>query len=40
MLVHGYDSLDPNTVWNVVETKIDVLLQQARELLKNDETSI
>ncbi len=33
VLVHGYDSLDPYTVWNVVETKIEVLLQQARELL-------
>ena len=33
VLVHGYDSLDPYTVWNVVETKIVVLLQQARELL-------
>ena len=34
VLVHGYDSLDPNTVWNVVETKIAVLLNQARELLR------
>ena len=33
VLVHGYDSLDPNTVWNVVETKIEVLLEQAKELL-------
>jgi uncharacterized protein with HEPN domain len=33
VLVHGYDSLDPYTVWNVLETKIDVLLRQARELL-------
>lgn len=33
VLVHGYDSLDPDTVWNVVETKIDILLQQARKLL-------
>jgi len=33
VLVHGYDSLDPYTVWNVVETKIEALLQQARELL-------
>ena len=34
VLVHGYDSLDPNTVWNVVETKITVLLRQSKELLK------
>ena len=33
VLVHGYDSLDPYTVWNVVETKIGVLMRQARELL-------
>lgn len=34
VLVHGYDSLDPDTVWNVVETKIAVLLNQARELIR------
>ena len=33
ILVHGYDSLDPATVWNVIETKIGILLKQARELL-------
>jgi uncharacterized protein with HEPN domain len=33
VLVHGYDSLDPDTVWNVVETKIALLLKQAKELL-------
>ena len=33
ILVHGYDSLDPATVWNVVETKLDILLKQAREHL-------
>jgi len=33
VLVHGYDSLDPNTVWNVVETKMESLLRQAKELL-------
>ncbi|MFC1783194.1 DUF86 domain-containing protein [Planctomycetota bacterium] len=33
ILVHGYDSLDPATVWNIIETKLDVLLKQARELL-------
>ncbi|MHC4510180.1 MAG: HepT-like ribonuclease domain-containing protein [Planctomycetota bacterium] len=34
VLVHGYDSLDPDTVWNVVETKMESLLKQARELLR------
>ena len=34
VLVHGYDSLDPNTVWNVVETKVGVLLEQAKSLQK------
>lgn len=33
VLVHGYDSLDPDTVWNVVETKIAILLRQAEDLL-------
>ncbi|MHC4441264.1 MAG: HepT-like ribonuclease domain-containing protein [Planctomycetota bacterium] len=33
VLVHGYDSLDPDTVWNVVETKVQDLLVQAKELL-------
>ncbi len=33
VLVHGYDSLDPDTVWNVVETKIALLLKQTKELL-------
>jgi uncharacterized protein with HEPN domain len=34
VLVHGYASLDPDTVWNVVETKIDTLLEKARALLQ------
>ena len=33
VLVHGYDSLDPDTVWNVAEVKIALLLEQAKELL-------
>lgn len=33
VLVHGYDSLDPDTVWNVVETKIALLLKQTKALL-------
>ena len=33
ILVHGYDSLDPDTVWNVIEVKLKGLLDQARELL-------
>ena len=28
VLVHGYDSLDPTTIWNVVETKLESLAQK------------
>ena len=34
ILVHGYDNLDPATVWNVVESKLSVLCEQVRGLLK------
>ena len=34
VLVHGYSSLDPDTVWNVVETKVKILLEQIRKLLE------
>ena len=34
VLVHGYDSLDSDTVWNVVETKIALLLKQTKTLLQ------
>lgn len=33
VLVHGYDSLDPATVWNVVETKLKGLEEKLRQLL-------
>ena len=33
ILVHGYNSLDPSTVWNVIETKLESLLIQAKALL-------
>jgi uncharacterized protein with HEPN domain len=33
VLVHGYDSLDPMTVWNVIETKLDGLSEKVRLLL-------
>lgn len=33
ILVHGYDSLNPQTVWNVIETKLDELLVQSQRLL-------
>jgi len=36
VLVHGYDSLNPDTVWNVIETKITLLLKQAKTLLKEE----
>jgi uncharacterized protein with HEPN domain len=35
VLVHGYDSLEPGTVWNVVSKKLAVLLQQARMLIRS-----
>jgi len=37
VLVHGYDSLDPSTIWNVVETKLEGLAQNIESLLKKDE---
>jgi len=33
ILVHGYDSLNPDTVWNVIEVKLEILLEQARKLI-------
>ena len=33
VLVHGYDSLNPKTVWNVVEMKLEKLLAQVTTLL-------
>lgn len=35
VLVHGYDMLNPATVWNVVETKLQTLYQQVGNLLKS-----
>jgi uncharacterized protein with HEPN domain len=37
VLVHGYDSLDPMTIWNVVETKLESLAQKIKSLLKGYE---
>lgn len=34
VLVHGYATLDPATVWNVVETKLENLEKEIRSLLK------
>ena len=33
VLVHGYDSLHPATVWKVIEVKIPVLAAECRRLL-------
>jgi uncharacterized protein with HEPN domain len=33
VLVHGYDSLDPMTVWNVIETKLTSLTEKIKLLL-------
>ena len=37
VLVHGYDSLDPMTVWNVIETKLESLAPIIKSLLKGYE---
>ncbi|MBI9018027.1 MAG: DUF86 domain-containing protein [Phycisphaerae bacterium] len=34
ILVHGYDNLDPITVWSVIGEKLRPLLNQCRELIK------
>jgi len=34
VLVHGYAHLDPATVWNVVETKLEDLAAKLRSLLE------
>ena len=34
VLVHGYDSLRAETVWNVIEVKLPVLVDDVRKLLK------
>lgn len=34
VLVHGYDSLRPETVWNVIEEKLPVLMREVQTLLK------
>ena len=37
VLVHGYDSLGPMTVWNVMETKLEALAPNISSLLKEYE---
>ncbi|MHC4425964.1 MAG: HepT-like ribonuclease domain-containing protein [Planctomycetota bacterium] len=37
VLVHGYDSLDPMTVWNVIETKLDGFSKKIKPLLDEHE---
>jgi uncharacterized protein with HEPN domain len=34
VLVHGYASLNPDTVWDVVENKLQELLSQSQNCLK------
>ncbi|OHB55076.1 MAG: hypothetical protein A2173_07920 [Planctomycetes bacterium RBG_13_44_8b] len=34
VLVHGYANLDPATVWNVVETKLESLAKKLKSLLE------
>lgn len=33
VLVHGYDSLHPATIWSVIEDKLPLLSDEARKLL-------
>lgn len=33
VLVHGYATLNPETVWNVITDKLGMLLEQSRSLL-------
>jgi len=35
VLVHGYDALNPATVWNVIETKLALLKDQLQRILKD-----
>lgn len=35
VLVHGYSSLNPATVWNVVETKLAGLCEEIKSLLES-----
>ena len=35
VLVHGYDSLDPATIWNVIEAKLPALTKKIKSLLKD-----
>lgn len=37
VLVHGYDSLDPMTVWNIIETKLEALAPNISSLLNEYE---
>ena len=37
VLVHGYNSLDPMTVWNVIETKLKALSKKIKLLLEQYE---
>ena len=32
-LVHGYATLNPETVWNVITDKLGMLLEQSRALI-------
>jgi uncharacterized protein with HEPN domain len=37
ILIHGYAEVDDRLVWDVVETKLPVLRQQAAELLRESD---
>lgn len=35
VLVHGYDALNPATVWNVIETKLGPLKDRLKAIIEN-----
>ena len=39
ILIHGYAEIDDRIVWNVLELKLPVVLQQASELLGAEKSS-
>lgn len=38
VLIHGYDLVDDELVWDTIETKLPVLLSEVEELLQDGQT--
>jgi uncharacterized protein with HEPN domain len=36
ILIHNYDDIEPDVVWDVVQTKLPALLQQVRAIISED----